>query len=108
MQFINDIDLLAGKTIKQVQFFNFDDILMLTFADDTYICIATKDYTEWEELTQDIDNNLKLRAGIMTKQEYTELLSAASQRQAEYAEAADRRKLALLLKKYGPLAETTK
>lgn len=111
MQFIQDVELLAGKTIKHAKLFDWDDTLIITFADNTYICITAEVRPEYAELdlTRDADKKLKLEAGIITQAEYNELKAHEAQQQIDRAEAQERLYLAVLLEKYGtPAQETTK
>ena len=99
IELLEELDQLAGKTIKSAKLIDCSEALFIEFTDDTgAVFMATNDNEIYIE--NDIADNVKIEAGIMSKEEHD---LARSRRQKEWQildEKRDREQLAMLQKKY--------
>ena len=86
--FINNPELLKGRTIKNVYYSSMSECLIFVFDDNSYFHVCSRGYYEggteiiWTEIPEDRD---KFEAGLMTKEEYKAI--------EEYHEKVERERL---------------
>ena len=99
IELLEELEQLAGKTIKSAKLIDCREGLFITFTDDTgAVFMGTSDQEVYIE--NDIENYVKLEAGIVSDVEFDLIVKRELKTRSVADEKRDRVLLAMLQKKY--------
>lgn len=102
MEYITDIEKLKGKTISKAVLVDCDEQLVITFQDDTCVCIDVIHHGDSYniELMNTLDIVFEKEAGIITKEEFNIKRETQIELNRSTNEHRERNQLAMLQAKY--------
>jgi hypothetical protein len=103
MQQLSNVASLAGKKVVDAKYPS-DNKLVLFLDDESYIVLWARlgyDWADLEVYTDDLDVDGKLKIGLITRQEYDEIVNAKHREYLTRIENKERAEYERLKKKYG-------
>ena len=99
IELLEELEQLAGKTIKSAKLIDCSETLFIEFTDETgAVFMATSDQEVYIE--NDISEYIKRDAGIISDVEFDLIVKREQKTRSIYDEKRDREQLAMLQKKY--------
>jgi len=102
MKAVEDIEYLAGKTIKSATQADFGESLAIIFTDNTYAFLDIASFGSTSEIYLNInpDDKIKRDVGIITEEEYSDIMEAKEIMKAEKQKKEELKLLERLKMKY--------
>jgi len=102
MKSVEDINYLEGKTIKSATQVDFGESLAIIFTDDTYAFLDIVSLGGCKEIYLNInpDDKIKIDVGIITEEEYSDIIEAKDIARSEKQKREELKLLERLKLKY--------
>jgi hypothetical protein len=100
----NDLEKLAGKTIKEIKFFGYDEQLIIKTEDDLYVvfhAVSGYDGDSEVQINDSLDDSEQKNAGLITEEEHKRRIEVRKNECEASNDRSERARWEVLNKKYG-------